>query len=66
MPASRFTISCPIDGASLAVVNPTIRGDPMIDGTPGNHLHLNVAFQATCSSGHTWRLSGDLVIERVS
>ncbi len=64
-PGAQFTFTCPIDGLALKTTQPTLVGDLTRDAMhQGGHLHVEVDSKATCSNGHTWRLWGDILLER--
>jgi hypothetical protein len=64
MALNRFTVVCPLDGLTLAVLEPFLRGETPSEST--KHLHLDVDQTATCAVGHSWHLEGGLVVERMS
>ena len=64
---ARIPLLCPIDALNLGPanqnINATILGNVAQDQDV--HIHLLVTFQLTCSNGHTWKATGEFLLERV-
>ena len=61
--ATVISVTCPADGLSLTMVDADARKNEQDDRD--NHLHIPVLQDVQCLNGHRWRLSGDLLLERV-
>lgn len=64
---SQIVLTCPIDDLPLEARDATeVAGVPTrLQRANVPHVHLQLACDATCSNGHRWTLSGDLVLQRM-
>lgn len=65
---ARIVLKCPIDGTNLGATNlnidATVKGVLAIE--VGDHNHLAIVFDLTCSNGHRWIANTELLVERVA
>lgn len=65
---ARGDLNCPVCGANLGLPNMGAKNgtDIQRDGEVGGHIHWTILADMTCTNGHRWHFSGDLIMERVS
>jgi hypothetical protein len=61
---ARGDLLCLIDSLPLGLAVLIQKGNTLRDGVVGGHLHLVIDQVATCSGGHRWHITGDLLMER--
>lgn len=66
---ARGDLLCPICGQILGLPVAALRPGSVADVLAkdvGNHCHVAVDGDFTCVNAHRWRITGDLILERVS